>query len=163
MSIRVMTQVWEKAPYTEGTLLALLALADWADDDGICWPKVDQLALKARLSRSGAEFCLRKLREDKAIIVAKESSGPGKPKVYQLGPQYLRVSAEKTLSRTEKTLSKPSRYKEEPSLEATVSKPGVCSKCDGRQILLNSGQKPHLLPCPECNPGNQAQISGVGV
>lgn len=34
MSIKVMTLVWECAPYGEATLLALLALADWADDSG---------------------------------------------------------------------------------------------------------------------------------
>lgn len=84
-----MTKVWESAPYSEGTLLALLALADWADDDGICWPKLDQLAEKARLTRSGARYCIKKLMDDGAIRLVKESAGSGKPRVYQLGVQYL--------------------------------------------------------------------------
>lgn len=50
MSIRVMSRVWDYSEQVGGDLLLLLALADFADDDGYCWPKQDQLAAKARCS-----------------------------------------------------------------------------------------------------------------
>ena len=34
MSIKVMTTVWAEAPYQGGALLILLAMADWADENG---------------------------------------------------------------------------------------------------------------------------------
>lgn len=51
MSIRVMTKVWD-CPHVGGgsELLALLALADWSDDNGRCWPAMDSIAHKIRLS-----------------------------------------------------------------------------------------------------------------
>jgi len=50
MSIRVMTRVWDLAQAEGGALLVLLALADYADDDGYAYPKEAQIAEKARLS-----------------------------------------------------------------------------------------------------------------
>ena len=114
-----MTAVWEKAPYREGTLLALLALADWANEEGVCWPKVAQVAAKARLSHSGAEYCLRKLCKEGALSVIRDNHRYN-GKVYKLGPQYLRVCTAQTLSRPPQTLSRTSCNKEEPSLKATV-------------------------------------------
>lgn len=122
-----MTQVWKLAPYSEGTLLALLALADWSDDDGICWPKVEQLAEKARLTRSGAQYCLRKLLADGAIEIAKESPGPGKPRTYKLSAQYLNPSPKRGLVKREKGLSNPLRNKEEPSL-TVIKKNTKCAQ-----------------------------------
>jgi len=84
-----MNAVWNDAPYSGGTLLVLLALADWANDDGICWPKRPQIARKARLTESGAKFCLRQLRKDGAISLFKQSTGPGKPNLIRIGGQYL--------------------------------------------------------------------------
>lgn len=50
MSIRVMNNVWESSKATGSTLLVLLAIADFADDDGQAYPGVSRLAKKARIS-----------------------------------------------------------------------------------------------------------------
>jgi hypothetical protein len=129
MSIRVMNAVWQNAPYSEGTLLVLLALADWADDDGLCYPKRSQIAVKARLTESGVKFCLRQLIADGAISVDQESAGPGRPRVLKIGGQYLTPKAVTPLtpmgsphrpkggqSTIQKGVSNHTRNKEEPSL-----------------------------------------------
>jgi len=62
MSIRVMTSVWDDArTQAHGELLVLLALADWANDDGYCWPTVPALAAKARLSERAVQQILGRL------------------------------------------------------------------------------------------------------
>jgi hypothetical protein len=38
MSIKVMSQVWEHSTRKGTRLLLLLALADFANDEGICYP-----------------------------------------------------------------------------------------------------------------------------
>jgi hypothetical protein len=50
MSIRAMNWAWEQE-VRGGGLLVLLALADHADNDGICWPGQAHLAEKTKLSR----------------------------------------------------------------------------------------------------------------
>ena len=62
MSIRVMTSVWDdRRAQTHTELLVLLALADWANDDGYGWPTVSVLAAKARLSERAVRQILGRL------------------------------------------------------------------------------------------------------
>ena len=123
-----MNAVWQNAPYSEGTLLVLLALADWADDDGLCYPKRAQIAVKARLTESGVKFCLRQLLSDGAVSVESESRGPGKPRTLKIGGQYLTPKAVSPVTRMgsvkhEKGVSRHTRNKEEPSLNHQILKP----------------------------------------
>lgn len=61
MSIKVMSAVWENSSQTGGSLLVLLALADFAGDNGECYPAVKTLAEKARMSERNARYVLRGL------------------------------------------------------------------------------------------------------
>ena len=63
MSIRVMTRVWDTARAEGGALLVLLALADYADDDGYAYPKEAQIAAKARLSDRQVRTVIKTLAE----------------------------------------------------------------------------------------------------
>lgn len=68
--------VWQDTDVTDPThTLILLALADYANDEGVCWPGWDSIAKKARCSRSTV------WRIVKALIVIKKiqvDSGGGK-------------------------------------------------------------------------------------
>ncbi len=81
MSIKVMTRVWEHAEYKESTLLILLALADFADDNGLCWPEVPTLASKARVSDRRAIDIIQALEKDGAIVY-RRGGGRGKRSLY---------------------------------------------------------------------------------
>lgn len=84
MSIRVMTAVWDRAQYEEGTLLVLLALADWADDKGgHLFPSIAELAKKSRLKERQVYNVLRRLRED-GVITVSGGGGRGRRTQYQM-------------------------------------------------------------------------------
>ncbi len=61
MSIGIMAQVWDNGPSNRVELLVLLALADFADDQGRCWPSMKAVAAKARISERGAQKAIRRL------------------------------------------------------------------------------------------------------
>lgn len=62
MSIRIMSAVWE-TPLADSDKLVLLALADWSDDAGHCWPSIAQLAKKTSKSERTVQAAIRSLTE----------------------------------------------------------------------------------------------------
>lgn len=87
MSILVMARVWQDYPGSGGSeLLALLALADWSDDDGQCWPSMGAIAEKTRLSRSQAQRIVHGLIADGFVLVVGNEAGgkPGSTRRYQI-------------------------------------------------------------------------------
>lgn len=89
-----MSLVWERAPYSAGTLMVLLALGDWSDDEGLCWPSVQSLAHKARIKRRSTQYIIRKLAKDK-IIKIEERRGRGHQNKYRINVQKLRLLPER--------------------------------------------------------------------
>lgn len=85
MSIRIMAQVWDSSPFEGRGLLVELALADFANDDGVCWPSVETLAKKARCSESWVHQIIRDLKKAGRLYVA-EQGGRGKTNTYKLDP-----------------------------------------------------------------------------
>lgn len=63
MSIRVMTRVWDDSRQSGTDLLALLALADRADEYGVCWPGVADIAARCRCSERHVRRMLRRLEQ----------------------------------------------------------------------------------------------------
>ncbi len=62
MSIKVMSQVWDSAPVGGSELLVLLALADYANDEGTSiYPAMRSVAKKARLSVDQARRVIHEL------------------------------------------------------------------------------------------------------
>ena len=87
-----MSAVWESAEYSGSTLLLLLALADYAQDDGgKVFPSVDSLAAKTRCDRRTVQRNLRRLQTDGAIVEV----APGtrrSPAEYKIGAAFCRPS-----------------------------------------------------------------------
>ena len=92
MSILIMNEVWQHAPADKGDLLILLALADWADDTGRCFPAVATLAAKGRMSERNAQRCVQSL-QDRGIIRVVVGAGPKGCNVYHIDIAAMRKEA----------------------------------------------------------------------
>lgn len=84
MSIKVMTWVWDNSPYTGAALLMHLALADWANDDGLCWPSQRTIAHKIRSSEETVRRVTRQMESDGYLTIVSQSSGRGQTHQYRL-------------------------------------------------------------------------------
>jgi helix-turn-helix protein len=81
MSIKVMTRVWDHSRHKGSQLVLLLALADHADDDGVCWPATPHLAQKIRMSERQTQRILDTLIASKEIAHL-PGNGRGHPSHY---------------------------------------------------------------------------------
>jgi hypothetical protein len=69
MSIEVMTRVWKHSRHKEGTLLVLLAIADFANDEGVAFPSMKTIAKKARMTIRNAQLAVRRLERAGELTV----------------------------------------------------------------------------------------------
>jgi hypothetical protein len=63
MSIKLMTAVWDREDLSSTQKLVLLALADWANDEGLCWPSIERVAKKSSLKKRAVQLAIRSLEE----------------------------------------------------------------------------------------------------
>lgn len=70
MSVQIMSKVWsDESIQNRSELLVLLALADHANDSGVCFPSIESIAKKSRLSQRGAQETIQKLKRDGKLEV----------------------------------------------------------------------------------------------
>lgn len=98
MSVRVLSKVWDGYPNGGTELLALLALADWSDDEGRCFPSIYSIAKKTRLSRSQAQRIVHALIKQSYLkVIGNEFGGaPGSSRRYQIIVSNLTGSTDAT-------------------------------------------------------------------
>jgi hypothetical protein len=76
--------VWTQAPDLRGERkLALLAMADWANDEGYCWPSLNSLARKCSIARRSALRIVQHL-EQAGYVTSIPGRGRGHPNRYHL-------------------------------------------------------------------------------
>lgn len=97
MSITIMTTVWKKAPFGEAKLLVLLALADWCNDQGVCWPSMEALGKKARIERRSARRIVHQLELAGYLEIETGTTG-AKQNKYHLNLGKLENSEGRTQS-----------------------------------------------------------------
>jgi len=75
MSLSVMKWVWENSSTKGSERLVILALVDFADDEGVCWPSIATVAKKANLDGRYVKRILKKLVSDGIIKVDHRKNG----------------------------------------------------------------------------------------
>ncbi len=87
MSIKIMTYVWGESPYEAKALLVHLALADFSNDQGECWPSQGTIAHKARCSVRYVRTVIEQMVQDGQIeVVHQGGNGKGDSSKYRLIP-----------------------------------------------------------------------------
>ena len=83
MSILLMSQAWKESPFEGTALLIELSLADFANDEGVCWPSIATLAQKARCSETWVHRIIGTMKKMGRLTV-ETGGGRGRPNVYRL-------------------------------------------------------------------------------
>lgn len=102
-----MTAVWEQHELSQSETLVALALADHANDQGLCWPSIDRIAKKARLSSRQVKRILQDL-EAKGLLVVNRKHGRNQTNQYRLsikGDMASPFSGKGDMERQEKVTS----------------------------------------------------------
>jgi hypothetical protein len=81
MSIKWMVWVWENSPFKQAQLLIHLKLADFANDNGVCWPSVETIAKAARCTPRHVQDTLSTMEEMKLL---KKTYRRGRATLYGL-------------------------------------------------------------------------------
>lgn len=89
MSVLVSSLVWQYSKAKNATLLVALALADRSDDDGVSFPAVASLAVKARCGIRSVQYALGQLVEFGELEV-ETGAGPKGCNLYRIRVQNLR-------------------------------------------------------------------------
>ena len=86
MTLKAMTWVWDNSPYTLGSRLVHLALADVANDayDNELWMVAQVIADKCALSKRQVLRILAKMVEDGYLELLEQGGGRGKASRYRL-------------------------------------------------------------------------------
>lgn len=79
-----MSWIWSNSPYKGERLLLHLALGDFANDEGECFPSVATLAKKARCSDVWCRAGIRQMIEDDLVEIVKPGVGRGRANLYRL-------------------------------------------------------------------------------
>ena len=77
MSVAVMARVWRCSKAKQGNLLVLLAIADFADDEGEAWPSIPTLAKKSRLKERQTQYAIRSLVRSGELKISKKKGPRG--------------------------------------------------------------------------------------
>lgn len=83
MSVRVIQSILNHSQSEGGARLVMIALADRADDTGLCWPSVMDIARRSRLSR-GQVFRHLKSLEEMGELKRVKAGGGGSTNTYQI-------------------------------------------------------------------------------
>lgn len=134
MSIRVMTAVWDCDGITDrGETLVLLALADFCDDGGRCYPSIPRIAEKARMSDRGVQLIIQALRE-RGVLHITPGGGRNHTNRYSIDLDWLQWETVKPLHPSPERVKSPTLKGEvestekvkpaspEPSLEPSLNR-----------------------------------------
>lgn len=85
MSVRQINMAWACEAVSDGPeLLVLLALANFANDEGVCWPSMAELGSRARMSERSARRYIRRLEEKGLLECPSTKGGKGRSNRYRL-------------------------------------------------------------------------------
>ena len=89
MSIAYSNLVWQHSQEKSERLIVLLALADYANEDGQCYPTLEMVAKKARIGKDAASKIIKHLASKGYLSRIDGGDGRGNRSTYQLHKEAL--------------------------------------------------------------------------
>ena len=83
MSIKAMSLVWDHSTQKGSSLILLLAIADYANEDNRAWPSIGTLAAKIRMSERNTQILMRKIM-DAGELEMQQNACPNGTNVYRI-------------------------------------------------------------------------------
>ncbi|SNT07175.1 Helix-turn-helix domain-containing protein [Sphingomonas laterariae] len=140
MSIRIMSAVWG-LKLGDSDKLVLLALADQANDDGVCWPSMASLAAKCSKSDRTVQAAIKSLVESGHLSRLER---PGKGVRYTVHPRS--DCTPEAASPPKGTTSTPEAASDKPSRTITSQKTTSSSKARARKSGGEAFAVPDWIP-----------------
>lgn len=112
MSVHFSNLVWFHSASRGNARLVLLALADQANDDGECWPKIEQIAKRCLLDRATVHRQLAKLRDELGELTWEDRHAQGRSNLYRLTLSQIATTPVADCDQASRTVATT-----EPSLE----------------------------------------------
>jgi hypothetical protein len=113
MSVRWISHVWRSSPYKGDKLLIHMALADFANDEGFCFPSQRTLAKKARTSEGYVRSVIKQMVKEGHVEIVTEGRGRGNTFEYRLLTLLQETVTEKRVTQNPVSVSQENRHSEE--------------------------------------------------
>ncbi len=113
MSVYCASLAWRHGPADRNDLLVLLAIADFADDEGYFWPSIKSLAQKARMTERGVQKIARRLQA-MGLVSIRTGTGRRNCNEYTLNLDLLKKGELATPNRVHPEQSSPRTRKHKP-------------------------------------------------
>lgn len=153
MSVHVSRRVWARCRLVKGELLVMLALADCADDYGVCYPSEDYLALMTRQTERAVQRIIDRLLAKKELTLLRRGGGRLNPAKYELTPYIAKGDREspigdiRELPRIRKRKDRGAKKRGDPG----ASQKGVP---ESKRATLETEKGDPESPDPSCDPPN---------
>lgn len=105
MSVRVMALVWDSTLEGSNNRHVMVALADRADETGVCWPSVNTLARKTGLDRRTVQRVVSRMVEQGFLTKRsrKASDGDSDTNAYRINLEALASLRHPDADRTDRS------------------------------------------------------------
>jgi predicted transcriptional regulator len=156
MSVKIMSEVFERSRTQGNARLVLLALADSCNDDASCWPSIRKLADKANVSEPILKKYLNALIEVGVVSREEREDAFGRQTSNLYTINVERIGSDLITQNVIHHVSSPSRLKSFGGLTA-VSRGGVNSSYPEEGVtsvslsIMNRKNEPSIEPSSEAN------------
>lgn len=137
MSVRIMSRVWEFGPDVQSDRFVLLAIADYCNDAGECWPSIKSICEKVCMSERGVQTVIRRLEASGWLEIKTGNGRSGCNQYTVKTPQEMHPAGNAPPQMDAETpqmdVQNPAPYAPEPS--RTIKEPSV--KGRAREILTS--------------------------
>jgi hypothetical protein len=140
VSVRTMARVWEHSRHAGTDLLMLLAIADFADDDGNAYPAVHTLANKCRMKPRNATYILRALEAsgELQVLLNKGPKGANRYRIVLEALGVQGVAPLQSIAPLQSSVATPAIHGSQPlqpiadEPSGTIKEPPLSAKRKGR-------------------------------